>query len=318
MGILCGELKRRGYDAKAYNSFHSYLGYEEHLVNTSEEEIAAQHEQLIEEFDVFHFHYASSLLKDYADLPLIREKGKKIIMHHWGNDVRFHDQARVHNPYVYTGDSPPNEVIHERLSKISQYVHEAIVQDREVAAYVKPYYKKVHILPIAIDLSKFKGLARPKRHDRMLILHAPTNPDFKGTKVIEEAIYALQQQYDFEYRRIEKTKHEEAIKRYAEADLIIDQILCGSYGLLCVEAMALGKPVITFIRDDLVPTFPPELPVMNANPDNLKDKLAELLDNEALREEIGHRGRAYAEAYHAKEVVVDQLERIYRELDVEQ
>lgn len=318
MGILCGELKKRGYEAKAYNSFHSYLGYEEHLVNTTEEEIAAQYERLIDEFDVFHFHYASSLLKDYKDLPLIREKGKKIIMHHWGNDVRFHDVARINNPYVYTGDSPPNEVIHERLSVISQYVHEAIVQDEEVAAYVRPYYKKVHIVPIAIDLSKFPPRpARPdgERRERLLVIHAPTNPEFKGTKPIEEAVAALQAKYDFDYRRIEKTNHEDAIRLYAEADLIIDQILCGSYGLFCVEGMALGKPVITYIRDDLVSTFPPELPVMNANPDNIKEKLEELLGNAALREEIGARGRAYAEKYHAKEVVGDQLERIYRELD---
>lgn len=334
MGIFCGELNKRGYMAKAYNVFHSYLGYEEHLVNTDEEGIAAMHRQLIDEFEIFHLHYARSLLEDYSDLPLLKEKGRKIIMHHWGNDVRFHDKARKKNKYVYTGDSPPNEEIDERLRKISEYVSEAIVQDEEVAAYVRPYYKKVHILPIAIDLNKFPLMSgtgqdeaeeqggdrkqekdgRQKRDKKLLIMHAPTNPLFKGTERIEEAIRKLSAKYEFDYRRIEKTNHEEAIALYREADLIIDQILCGSYGLLCVESMALGKPVITYIRDDLVPAFPPDLPVMNANPDNIEEKLAELLENAPLREEIGLRGRAYVERYHAKEVVVDQLEEIYRNL----
>ncbi len=319
MGIMCGELTRRGYHARAYNIFHSYLGYEEHLVNTNEEEIVKIHEQLVDEFDLFHFHYASSLLPDYKDLPLLRERGKKLIMHHWGNDVRFHDQARLHNKYVYTGDSPPNEVIHERLSTITQYVKEAIVQDREVAAYVEPYYEKVHILPIAIDLDKFEPMPEDPetRADgrKLLILHAPTNPEFKGTKPIEEAVRKLRGKYDFDYRRIEKMNHEEAIRLYRDADLIIDQIFCGSYGLLCVEAMALSKPVITYIRDDLVPTFPPELPVWNANPDTIEEKLAELIENAELRRELGLRGRAYAEKHHAKDVVVDQLLEIYRGLD---
>lgn len=330
MGILCGELKRRGYHAAAYNVFHSYLGYEEHLVNTSEEQVAEQYRQLVEEFDLFHFHYASSLLDDYADLPLIQEKGKKMIMHHWGNDVRFHDQARIHNRYVYTGDSPPNEEIDRNLSKITEYVREAIVQDREVAAYVEPYYDKVHIVPIAIDLAKFvpvdedklqrsaEEVQSPKNKERLLVLHAPTNPEFKGTKPIEDAVMSLQSKMDFDYRRIEKMNHEEAIQLYREADLIIDQIYCGSYGLLCVEAMALAKPVITYIREDLVGTFPAELPVLNANPGNIEEKLAELLADAVLRKEIGARGRAYVEKYHAKEVVVDQLEEIYRGLmDVE-
>jgi len=319
MGILCGELKRRGHAARAYNVFHSYLGYEEHLVNTNEDEIAAMHKQLIDEFDLFHFHYARSLLEDYGDLPLLREKNKKLIMHHWGNDVRFHDKARLHNPYVYTGDSPPNEEIDERLRMISRYVTEAIVQDEEVAAYVRPYYKKVHVIPIAIDLTKLPPESPEhltgNQKEQLLVVHAPTNPEFKGTKRIEQAVSALQARYKFEYRRIEKTNHEEALRLYREADIILDQLLCGSYGLLCVEAMALSKPVVTYIRDDLVPSFPPELPVMNANPDNIEEKLEELLVNVELREEIAERGRSYVERYHAREVVVDQLEEIYRQLE---
>ena len=58
-----------------------------------------------------------------------------MIMHHWGNDVRFHDLAKVNNPYAYTGDSPPNEVMHENLTKISKYIKHAIVQDYEVYDY---------------------------------------------------------------------------------------------------------------------------------------------------------------------------------------
>jgi len=177
----------------------------------------------------------------------------------------------------------------------------------------------VHILPIAIDLDKFEPMPEDPetRADgrKLLILHAPTNPEFKGTKPIEEAVRKLRGKYDFDYRRIEKMNHEEAIRLYRDADLIIDQIFCGSYGLLCVEAMALSKPVITYIREDLVPTFPPELPVWNANPDTIEEKLAELIEHAELRRELGLRGRAYAEKHHAKEVVVDQLLEIYRGLD---
>ena len=141
MGILCGELKKRGHIAVGYNSFHSYLGYKEHLINTSKEEIHQQAKHIINFFDTFHFHYASTFMHNYEDLPIIQSKGKKMVMHHWGNDVRFHDKAKIYNPFAYTGDSPPNEVIHDRLTKISTYIDEAIVQDYEVFPYVAPYYK---------------------------------------------------------------------------------------------------------------------------------------------------------------------------------
>lgn len=314
MGILSGELKRRGHLSAGYNIFHSYLGYQDHLVNTNPHEIQRTHKHIINFFDLFHFHYASSLLPDYKDLEIIRSKGKKMIMHHWGNDIRFHDQARINNPYVYTGDSPPNEVIHQRLTAISEYVDEAIVQDYEVYTYASPYYKKVHVVPISIDISRFIPSYPKKQTKRPLILHAPTNPDFKGTDSIEAAIQHLQKSYNFEYRRIQNLNHEEAIRLYEEADLIIDQIRCGSYGLLSVEAMALGKPVVAFIRSDVAARFPAQLPVVNANPDNITTVIQFLLENPSLRLEMGKQGREYAEKYHAKEVVVDMLEQIYGDL----
>ena len=314
MGILSGELKRRGHLASGYNIFHSYLGYKDHLINTNPLELKQLSKHIINFFDLFHFHYASSLIPEYKDLEIIKSKGKKMIMHHWGNDVRFHEQARENNPYVYTGDSPSNEVIHRRLSQISQYVDEAIVQDYEVYAYVEPYYKKVHVVPISIDLTSFEP-AFPRRDvKRPLILHAPTNPDFKGTVAIEAAIRHLKESYDFEYRRIEGMNHEEAIQLYRSADLIVDQIRCGSYGLLSVEAMALGKPVIAFIRSDVAAKFPSELPIMNANPNQIVTAIQRLLEEPSLRVELGIRGRAYVEKYHTKEIGVDMLEKIYANL----
>ncbi|WP_028988221.1 glycosyltransferase [Thermicanus aegyptius] len=316
MGILSGELKRRGHIAVGYNIFHSYLGYQNHLINTIYPEIGNQSRHLIHFFDLFHFHYSSTILPEYADLPRLKGLGKKMVMNHWGNDVRFHDQARRNNPYVYTGDSPSNETIHKQLASISRYIREAIVQDYEVYAYVAPYYEKVHVLPIALDM---RGLA-PHYPDPSnicpLILHAPTNPEFKGTKIIEAALDRLKQEgYSFAYRRIERMNHQAALAEYEKADIVIDQVLCGSYGLFSAEAMALGKPVVAYIREDLVSQFPADLPVVNANPDTLYGKVKELLEQPALRLRLGMRGRAYADRVHRVENVVDRLLVIYGELN---
>ena len=311
MGIVSGELKKRGHIATGYNKFQSYLGYKDHLINTTAKELEKQAEHIINFYDIFHFHYASSLKADYKDLPIIQSKGKKMFMHHWGNDIRFHDMARTSNPYVYTGDSPSNKTIHDRLTIISKYVDEAIVQDYEVLPYAAPYYKKVHVIPIAIDISRFIPHYPELRKKRPLILHAPTNPAFKGTVFIEDAIKQLKKKYDFEYRRIEKMSNTEVISLYKQADIIVDQILCGSHGLLSVESMALGKPVITYIRPDLQDSFPADLPIVNGNPDNVKEKIAMLLDSPEMRRELGIKGRIYAQQHHAKEVVTDKLVQLY-------
>lgn len=314
MGILCGGLKKAGHYALGYNTFHSYLGYKDHLVNTDVFKIRKIFRNLLNNFDIFHFHYGTTIWPDLRDVRELKASGKKIIMHHWGNDVRFHGMAKTRNPYVYTGDSPPDRQIRENLKTLSRYFNEAIVQDYEVAAYVSPYYQKVHVLPLAINLKRFRPAYPDPAKKRPLILHAPTNPQFKGTKYIEAAIRQLKAKYKFDYRRVEKMNHKMAVRLYQEADIIIDQVLCGSYGLLSVESMALGKPVVTYIRPDLKNKFPKDLPIISASPENIAGQLSFLLKNPELRRNLGIRGRKYVNQVHSVEVVVKKLVDIYTKL----
>lgn len=46
-------------------------------MNTNPDEIQKTHKHIVNFFDQFHFHYATSLLPDYQDLEIIKHKGKK-------------------------------------------------------------------------------------------------------------------------------------------------------------------------------------------------------------------------------------------------
>ena len=43
-----------------------------------------------------------------------------------------------------------------------------------------------------------------------------------------------------------------ACERYRAADIVVDQLNAGWYGLFAIECMALGKPVVTFLHDEAV------------------------------------------------------------------
>ncbi|HPO51256.1 MAG TPA: hypothetical protein PK165_00305 [bacterium] len=82
------------------------------------------------------------------------------------------------------------------------------------------------------------------------------------------------------------------------ADIFLDQFVLGAHGMACLEAMAYGKPVLCYIKPSLIPQYPDDLPIVNANPDNLEIVLEELLLNGKKRCELGKQGRAYVEKYH--------------------
>lgn len=315
MGTLSQGLRERGVDAVAYNTFHTYLGYRENLYRTDVYELERLLPDAMAYFDLFHFHYGATLAPDYLDLPELKRRGKGMVMHHWGNDVRTHAVASVKNPYVYTGDSQPPEKIDSMLRGISRWIDHAIVQDREVYAYLAPYYSKIHLLPLAFPVRRTQPIYPAAIEREPLILHAPTQPLFKGTAQVEEAIAALKRKgLSFRYLRIEGMSHRQAMETYRAADLIIDQILCGSYGLLSVEAMSLGKPVIAYLREDLWGNEAERPPIASAHPGTIADVLEEIIRSPALRQELGRKGRAFAEQIHDIGAVSEQLIRIYRQV----
>jgi glycosyltransferase involved in cell wall biosynthesis len=112
----------------------------------------------------------------------------------------------------------------------------------------------------------------------------------KGTDAIIEAFEGLEGAV---LKIIENQPHEEVLRAMQEADVIIDQLLSGWYGMVAVEAWALGKPVICYIRPDLwakydVPACPPPI----------QDAIREFIKWPHICEMWGKRGRAYVERVH--------------------
>ena len=314
MGIICKELRKKGHYAAGYNCFHTYLNYKGDIINTDAFEIMKEMDFLVKNTDVFHFHNANTFFQDFADLPLLKELGKKMVMQHWGNDVRSVEMVNRLNPYPLPPTYYSDEEIHKQLTYLSQHIDTAIVQDYEAYPYVKDYYKKVFVLPLACNIGDFQVSYPSITNNNPLIIHAPTNRSFKGSDHIEEAVNQIEGKAEFTYQILEKTSHNKALAMYRKADIIIDQLLCGTYGMFSVEAMAMGKPVIAFIRDDVRNKFPDDLPIVQATPENLADVLLELIQDPQRRHEIGKASRQYVENYHSAEQVTNELLSIYEQL----
>ena len=311
MGILVDGLRQKGHLAVGYNWFHTYLNYRSNVIKTEAYELKKVIDSIVSHTDIFHLHNGNSFLHSNWDVPLLHNAGKPMLMHHWGNDVRTAERNKQLNPYAIPSSYWSDEQITNRLKLLSRHIRHAIVQDYELYPHVSDYYEHVHVLPLACNVSAISP-AYPNPSNRSpVIIHAPTNREFKGSAYVEKAVHDLQGTIKFTFETIEKTSHQEAMSRYLQADIVIDQILCGTYGMLSVEAMAMGKVVVAYVRDDVKSHMPQDLPIVVANPDTIRDVLAELVNNPEKLHEIGVASRAYVMKYHGVEQVVDQLLGIY-------
>ena len=135
---------------------------------------------------------------------------------------------------------------------------------------------------------------QPGSHNPLTFLHCPTNRTLKGTEHIIQAAEELQAEgYELSLIILEKMPHECVSEAMSRADVVIDQLLIGWYGMVAIEAWALGKPVICYIRPDL-----PEAPACPADPSTIKDAMREMLKYPETREMWAQKGYKYVWRVH--------------------
>ncbi len=146
------------------------------------------------------------------------------------------------------------------------------------------------------------------------VVHAPNHPPFKGTHYLEATIKRLQDEGQLiELVMISGVSNREVLNVMRGADLVVEQLIGGSFGLTALEGMALGKPVLCYVKDPSRVADPAAFPIINANPDTLYDTLRKLLADPTVLADIGRRSRAYVERHHSIESFAQRLRTLYLE-----
>jgi glycosyltransferase involved in cell wall biosynthesis len=117
---------------------------------------------------------------------------------------------------------------------------------------------------------------------------------------------------------VEGLPHDEAFERYRAADIVVDQLNAGWYGVFAIECMALGKPVVSFLHDEAVrrteDAFGTRVPIIRTTKETLRATLEPLLASPDERRRVGEASRAYVEHVHDLERVADRLLALYARL----
>ncbi|HKP19180.1 MAG TPA: glycosyltransferase [Gaiellaceae bacterium] len=244
--------------------------------------------RLLPQTDVFHFYFGLTLVPKSLQFPILRAVRKRSVMHFLGSDVR---------------GKPPRELAW------SARAGARIVGSYDAIRWVPD----AEVVPPGIDLSEYTPRL-PSDRERPVVVHAPSSRRRKGTEHVIAACAQLPVELDI----VEGLHHDEARRRYERADIVVDQLNAGWYGLFAIEAMALGKPVVTFLHDEAVQrteeAFRTRVPIVNATADTLADRLRPLVESAEERGRIGAESRAYVERVHDVERIADRLLDIYARL----
>lgn len=329
-GVLASYLRRMGHDALSLTASDPHSRQTDRVLPHADGVLKGLIAKLrsyairlhcIYRYDIFHFFYGVTLLPFQLDLPLYRWLGKKVVMEYLGNDIQGY--AASVNQYRWTNIAhmmSPEEGeaydrrIQRRYRREQRYVDHSLV----CAPCYSEFAPGAELLPLALDLEQYPYSLPPACNGVLRIMHAPTHRGFKGTRYIVSAIERLQAEgFQIELDLVEGVSHAALRERYKECHLFIDQILCGWYGTASIEALAIGRPVVVFIRKSYLAEvdFAAQLPFFNADPDTIYQVLREIVEagSECLLPR-SRSGRQFVEAHHDASSVAKRLLRIYQNL----
>jgi glycosyltransferase involved in cell wall biosynthesis len=244
--------------------------------------------QLLPRTDVFHFYFGLTLVPRSVQFPILQALRKKSVMHYLGSDIRGKSRDEL-----AFGNNAGAEVVGSYDAV--QWVPEA------------------EVIPPGIDVRVIEP-SPPSDRTRPVILHAPSSRRRKGTDSVIAACEGL----NAELVLVEGLHHSEAFDRYREADIVVDQLNAGWYGVFAIECMALGKPVVSFLHEEAVRktegALGERVPIVRATKDDLRDRLEPLVASAAERRRVGAESRAYVERVHDLERIADRLLALYSRL----
>jgi len=253
-------------------------------------------------YDVFFFNTRSTLLSRKLDLNILRLLGKKTAMIYVGCDIRDKNYyLSSSEKYTVCKNCSTNYQQLVRCTMEEKISESAVIQKYIDAPFSHPFDAEIlngkfNYLYLLLELEKYEP--HYKVNKKIKIVHLPSDDGIKGTNYIIEAVEQLKNvNNEFEFLLIRNKPHNEVIRIISEADILIDQMVAGWYGLISIEAMALGKTVVCYLRNELY-NYIPDIPIINLNPDNLAEGLKKLIEEKEKLNKYGMEGRKFAEKYH--------------------
>lgn len=257
-----------------------------------------------------------SLLPQMWDVLFLRLLGKKIIVVFQGGDARQGGYLRDHFKWSDWNEEPKGyyTALTDLIKRFRIWLwgilaHQIYFLNPD-HGYVLP--KRAKFLPYVAEVKKMKQSAW-EPGERLVLGHVVNHREPKGTRFVLDAVHKIRMQgKDFGFVFAERVPLKIALKLYEDIDVLLEQFVLSWYGLQAVEFMAMGKPVVVYVREaDLkfVPKEMRDLPFFTVNDPKELDKLIVrilAMPKDKLKEK-GIACRKWVEAHHDVSKLVDKL-----------
>lgn len=234
----------------------------------------------LKKFEVWHYHYPYGSLKKNISKNI---KDQILLNHYHGDDLR---NKRDDN---FCAVSTPDLL---KFAPLGMWVPSPVNLD-----FLNRFMKLTNIenkVPKIAHYPHYEVYAQEKYHD-----------------YYSRALLNLEEMGKCEVVRILRLDYPSTLSKISECDIVIGKILprIGWFGKFELEGMALGKPVITYVSDDLFEKYRP--PVYRTTQGTLQEDLQALMEDMAEQKRLAKEGRLYIANNHSVKHVCNLVQKCY-------
>lgn len=238
------------------------------------------------------------------DIAWLTDRGVRVALVCHGSDVRrpqSHIDSHPHSPFA---DLPPSALT---TAERSARINVRIAEEFEGPVFVSTPdllsdVPSARWLPVVVEPERWRSRCGVDA-TVPLVLHVPSSGPVKGTAHVDRIVTAMSKSGTVRYRPLQDIPAARMPQEVGSADIVIDQLLLGSYGVMACEALAAGRVVVgnvdDVVRGRVKDATGLEVPIVQADPDTLAEVLARLAADPAERTRIAALGPDFVQHVHS-------------------
>ena len=278
-----------------------------------------------------HFHGGplwTTRILDRFEPHFYRMAKIRVVVMPYGSDVQVLTRSKnLYFKHTVSIDYPNFRKYRRRVSNcVDRWTRHAdwVISGCEWVDYMY-HWDTLMLAHFSIDLDRWSSTKQTPevgRGDRLRILHAPNHVAIKGTKALVDAVETLKKEgLNIELVLMRGVPNSEIQKAIESVDLVADQFVIGWYAMFAMEAMAMKKPVLCYLREDLIDLYVKaglvrreEIPIINTNLLEIKEKIRWVYSHREELIKIGERGREFVKNHHSTERIGEVFRNILTSL----
>ena len=243
------------------------------------------------------------------DIAFLAEQGINlgVVLH--GSEIRrpsSHRELLPYSPFHIEDETTARleHATHKLTEQLATFQGRVFVTTPDLLRYVPG----AAWLPVVVDTQLWYPKEPDPRGGKLVVAHIPSSERLKGTEFVDTACRRLQEEGVIEYVRISGIPPHEVPGYIRSADVVIDGIVLGAYGVMSVQAMASG--VVAVADVSLIGDL--DAPIVSAQPESLRQVILDLARDRTRLRELQVAGVEFIRRYHDGEY---SAQRLYEFLD---